>query len=282
MNAEGTAIRNPQSVIVTDQIGKTIVIPRQPLRIISAVPSQTELLYALGLEEEVVGITKFCVHPETWFRSKTRVGGTKKLNIEQIRTLHPNLVIANKEENTLEDVLAIETFCPVWTSDVDDINAALDMIQRIGELTYTTEKAIALSHRISSEFSFLHFKETYRSAYLIWKNPWMVAGRGTFIHEMMKLCGLVNVMGDQDRYPSVDLDELIQKDVQLLLLSSEPFPFKMNHLKELNQILPEVKMMLVDGEMFSWYGSRMLHAPAYFRKIREQLEGIQNKKSPGG
>jgi ABC-type Fe3+-hydroxamate transport system substrate-binding protein len=267
---------------ITDQIGKKIMVPLQPLRIISVVPSQTELLHALGLEEEVIGITKFCVHPENWFRTKTRVGGTKKLNIEQIRSLHPNLVIANKEENIREDILSIETFCPVWTSDVVDIKSALDMIQQIGNLTSTTEKAIKLIHRISTGFSSLHFEDTYRCAYLIWKDPWMVAGKGTFIHEMMKCCGLVNVMGKQERYPTVEMWELKQKGVQLLLLSSEPFPFKMKHLKELTEILPEVKLLLVDGEMFSWYGSRMIYVPDYFRKIREQMEIVNNKKSPGG
>jgi ABC-type Fe3+-hydroxamate transport system substrate-binding protein len=271
MNSPIRQSANP--LIVVDQIGKKIAVPRQPLRIVSVVPSQTELLHTLGLEEEVVGITRFCVHPDAWQRTKQRVGGTKKLNIELIRSLRPNLVIANKEENTLKDVQAIATFCPVWTSNVDTFSSALDMIHRIGELTNTSEIAAQLVHGISTGFSSLLFKPTYRCAYLIWRNPWMAAGTKTFIHEMLKACGMFNIMEGQERYPTIEIRDLIEKDIQILLLSSEPYPFKVKDLEELSNILPEVKLMLVDGEMFSWYGSRMLHFPSYFKMIREKIDG---------
>jgi ABC-type Fe3+-hydroxamate transport system substrate-binding protein len=266
------AIRNPQSVI-RDQLGKEILLPSAPLRIVSVVPSQTELLFSLGLEEEVVGITKFCIHPHHWLRSKTRVGGTKNLNIASIRSLQPNLVIANKEENTREDVMAIETFCPVWTSDISSINDALDMIKRIGEFTGTSEKSSAIVNKIRQEFSAIPNARIFRSAYLIWKNPWMATGGGTFINDMIKACGMKNVFEERDRYPVIELSSLAEMKIEILLLSSEPYPFKTSDLEQLKENLPKVKIMLVDGEVFSWYGSRMLQAPAYFRRLRNELEG---------
>ena len=266
-------IRQSANSSIVDQLGKEILLPTAPLRIVSLVPSQTELLFSLGLDEEVVGITKFCIHPDHWFRSKNRVGGTKKLDINKIRSLQPNLVIANKEENTLEDVTAIETFCPVWTSDISNFSDAVDMINRIGDLTGTSEKASVMVNEISREFSNISISRVYRAAYLIWKNPWMAAGGGTFINVMLNACGMKNVLENMDRYPAIEIDSLVQKNIEILLLSSEPYPFKISDLEQLREILPKVKIMLVDGELFSWYGSRMLMAPAYFKEVREQMEG---------
>jgi ABC-type Fe3+-hydroxamate transport system substrate-binding protein len=254
--------------MVIDQLGKNIPLPATPLRIVSLVPSQTELLYDLGLDKEVVGITKFCIHPEEWFRTKIRIGGTKKVNIAKIRTLAPNLVIANKEENNPEDISAIESFCPVWTSDISTLGQALDMIERIGELTFSKNRARELALKISLEFSRLSFPAIYRCAYMIWKDPWMVAGGNTFINDMMEACGLQNAWKDEQRYPTIELPELQYRSIQILFLSSEPYPFKFSDLNELTKILPEVKIVLVDGELFSWYGSRMQYSPAYFKELR--------------
>lgn len=262
-----SGISNPESAICIDQLGKSIHLPQAPLRIVSLVPSQTELLFDLGLDREVLGITKFCVHPDSWFRNKTRVGGTKKLNIELIRSLQPNLVIANKEENTIEDVIAIEAFCPVWTSDISNIPEAFEMISSIGALTGTFDKAKDLVNGIKNALVSIDKGPGYRCAYMIWKDPWMVAGGGTFINDMVNACGLINVYGDQTRYPTIELSDLVNNGIQILLLSSEPFPFKMNDLEALSNILPGVKIKIVDGEIFSWYGSRMLSAAKYFKTM---------------
>jgi len=170
-------------------------------------------------------------------------------------------------------VTAIETFCPVWTSDISGIGDALDMILRIGGITGTSEKASVMVNEISREVSNISASRVYRAAYLIWKNPWMAAGGGTFINDMLKACGMKNVFEDMERYPSIEIGSLVQKDIEILLLSSEPYPFKISDLRQLKEILPKVKIMLVDGELFSWYGSRMLLAPAYFKDLRDQLEG---------
>jgi len=245
---------------------RTVSVPSHPQRIISLVPSQTELLYDLGLGERVVGITKFCVHPETWFRSKHRVGGTKKVDMEKIRALKPDLIIGNKEENERMDIQELEKEFPVWMSDVRNLHHAAHMIANVGEMTGTVEKAYQILRGIERAFGALKPIEEPRTvAYLIWREPFMVAGHGTFVHDMLWRCGLINVFDEGDaRYPEISAQELAEADPELILLSSEPYPFKEKHIAEINMICPGTPVRLVDGELFSWYGSRLLRSPAYF------------------
>lgn len=251
---------------LNDQMHRTIQVPDRPERIISLVPSQTELLHDLGLGDRVVGITKFCIHPETWFRSKARVGGTKQVDLDKVRALKPDLIIGNKEENSREDIEALEQEFPVWMSDVRDLEGALDMIRCVGALTGTAGTAESLAVRIAAGFEALKPLPQRRSvAYLIWREPWMAAGGDTFIQDMLQCIGLDNVFeGSQDRYPAVSPAELAAADPDVVLLSSEPYPFKEKHIAELNMLLPGCPVLLVDGEAFSWYGSRLLRSPAYF------------------
>lgn len=262
--------------IFNDQLGNKISI-RQPLqRIVSLVPSQTELLYDLGLDKEVAGITKFCIHPEHWHRDKTRVGGTKTIDIEKIKDLEPDLIIANKEENTEEQVRILQSFAPVWISDVNDLDDALQMISAIGEMTGKASESLQLTRMIGERFNELR-QQVIRSqhqpaaAYLIWKDPYMAAGGKTFINDMMGRCGLQNVFSEKQRYPEITPGEIKDSGCELLLLSSEPYPFKEKHVKELASLLPGVKIILVDGEMFSWYGSRLQYAPEYFKNLLAQF-----------
>jgi ABC-type Fe3+-hydroxamate transport system substrate-binding protein len=251
-------------------LGRRVAIPFPPRRIISLVPSQTELLYHLGAE--VVGITKFCVHTDEWFREKTRIGGTKQLHIDKIRALQPDLIIANKEENEPEQVKALMKEFPVWVSDIHTLKDAMEMIRCLGVITGYSTKAVDIVIKIMAGFRALPVLPAIRTAYFIWKDPWMVAGGDTFIHEMMKACGLENIFRDTPRYPIINLDQLKNTDCQLILLSSEPYPFKDNHIATLQAILPEARILLADGEMYSWYGSRLLQAPAYFREIMTRLQ----------
>jgi ABC-type Fe3+-hydroxamate transport system substrate-binding protein len=264
----------------SDQTGRIISLEKIPKRIISLVPSQTELLYDLGLDEEVVGITKFCVHPQKWFHSKTRVGGTKQIRMDTIHSLNPDLVIANKEENVKEQVEALSGHYPVWVSHVNNLEDAYDMMDQIGLLTNKVNKSKEIINGIRESFSQLPAPDSrpdsyrVRTAYLIWQKPYMTVGGDTFIHSMLQAAGFENIYADKIRYPEISIDDLAigpeqkSKGCQLLLLSSEPFPFKQKHIDELQPILPHTKIVLVDGEMFSWYGSRLLHAPAYFKKLR--------------
>jgi ABC-type Fe3+-hydroxamate transport system substrate-binding protein len=246
---------------------REVILEHPPVRIISLVPSQTELLFSLGLDNQVIGITKFCIHPETWYRSKTRVGGTKKLNFEIIRSLKPDLIIANKEENDQEQITQLMQEYPVWLSDIRNLEDATEMIAGIGQLTGRQGKAEELISGIQHAFAQLPLAGTGESAaYFIWRNPYMVAGSGTFIHEMLHKCGLKNVF-EQARYPVIGPEELRRAAPELILLSSEPYPFKEKHVAELKRICPRSRILIVDGELFSWYGSRLLEAPPYFQRL---------------
>jgi len=258
--------------IFTDQINRTITLSGIPQRIISLVPSQTELLYDLGLDVQVAGITKFCVHPESWFRSKKRIGGTKNVHRDIVDSLQPDLVIANKEENVKEQVEALAAQYPVWVSDVNNLEDALDMVQTIGAMTGTMARADQLRQDIITRFATLHPRSpSIRTAYLIWKNPYMTIGQDTFIHYMLSRCGLHNVFGDRTRYPAITVEALQTAGCELLLLSSEPYPFKQQHIDELQAQLPHTRILLADGEMFSWYGSRLLQAPDYFASLLKKI-----------
>jgi ABC-type Fe3+-hydroxamate transport system substrate-binding protein len=259
----------------TDQLNRTVSVPDVPRRIVSLVPSQTELLHYLGLEDQVVGITKFCVHPNQWYRGKVRIGGTKDPRIEKIQALNPDLIIGNKEENRKEDIEALEKAYPVWMSDVQSLEDALEMIEHIGALTNRQAQAEALRNQLQQVFQ--TFRENNkvntpkRAAYFIWQKPYMVAGGGTFINDMLRRAGFYNIFGDFNRYPEISLDDLAANQPEVVLLSSEPFPFQEKHFAPFQEACPTAKIQIVDGELFSWYGSRLLHSIEYFKALRTQL-----------
>ncbi len=252
----------------TDMMGREVSTPYPPKHIISLVPSQTELLYNIGLDEEVIGITKFCIHPNEWFRTKQRVGGTKNANIPLIKSLNPDLIIANKEENTKADIEELAKHFPVWISDIKTIDDALIMIKEIGQIVGKPTEAQILTEEINHGFANLKKAITPRKvAYFIWRNPWMCAGGDTFINNMITAMGWKNVLADKDRYPEINLNELKDLQVDLVLLSSEPYPFKEAHINEIKSVIGEVETILVDGEYFSWYGSRLKGAVGYLDEL---------------
>ncbi|HCL05114.1 MAG TPA: cobalamin-binding protein [Chitinophagaceae bacterium] len=254
--------------LFTDQTGNTISLTSAPKRIVSLVPSQTELLADLGLEHEVVGITKFCVHPNEWFRNKTRVGGTKDVKTDRVTALSPDLIIANKEENVKEQVEALRSIAPVWTSDINTLQDAYEMIRQIGHITEKEKKAGEIIQK--TELGFTALQKQMQQAgiktcvYLIWKDPYMTIGSDTFIHDMLRYCGFYNLFAESKRYPETTVEALQSLSPECILLSSEPYPFAHKHIEAMQHALPGTPIELVDGEMFSWYGSRLMQAPAYF------------------
>jgi ABC-type Fe3+-hydroxamate transport system substrate-binding protein len=235
------------------------------------VPSQTELLFYLGLNDEVIGITKFCIHPADKFKSTTKIGGTKQLDLAKIKSLKPDLIIANKEENERGQLEELMQHFPVWISDIYNLADAFEMIERVGELINREREAGVLSNSINRNFnSFNSPLRNLRVAYFIWRKPYMVAGKNTFIDSMLQKCGLINAF-EPERYPEVDAGMLIKAKPDIILLSSEPYPFKEKHIAELKAIIPSATIKLVDGEMFSWYGSRLLEAPVYFDGLVKNL-----------
>lgn len=254
-----------------DDLGHRLRLERAPRRIVSLVPSQTELLFDLGLDAEIVGVTKFCLHPAHARATRTRVGGTKTPMLERIRGLAPDLIVANREENRREDIEALQDLAPCWVSDVRDLPGALHMIRSLGAVVGRAPQGTALAARIEADFAALP-QLSRRVAYLIWREPWMVAGGDTFIDDLLGRLGLHNVFADQPRYPALDDAALREAAPEVLLLSSEPYPFRARHADELAAVCPDAKPVLVDGEMFCWFGSRLLHSASYFRQLAAQLQ----------
>jgi ABC-type Fe3+-hydroxamate transport system substrate-binding protein len=252
--------------IFVDQMGRSVEVPFPPKRIISLVPSQTELLHYLGLENEVVGITKFCIYPNEWFKSKIRVGGTKQLKINEILALNPDLVIGNKEENTKEDIEELEkNGISVWMSDINSFDEALEMIHQVGVICGKESQADDLLRQITIGFEEISQIGKGRSVlYFIWDEPTYVVGKNTFIDSVLTKIGCINLCS-LNRYP--ELAELINPKPDYVFLSSEPFPFAEQHIEKFQQLFPKAKVQLVDGEMCSWYGSRMLLAQDYFKGL---------------
>ena len=258
-----------------DQLGNSITLGFPPIRIISLVPSQTELLFDLGLNQEVIGVTKFCIHPEQKVHAKFKIGGTKKLNIELIRSLKPDLIIGNKEENTREEIELLQAEFPVWMSDISNLDEALDMISRVGEIVDRAPEAAYLVHLISIGFKDLQTLALERRIsadvlYMIWKKPYMAAGRATFIDDVMRKIGLNNVLAEA-RYPVLETETIGQLNPQLIFLSSEPYPFGEKHIAEFSTLMPGAHVRIVDGEMFSWYGSRLVKAVGYLFQLQKDL-----------
>lgn len=253
-------------MVFIDHLHREVEIPYPPKRIISLVPSQTELLFYLGLSDRVVGITKFCVHPREWIKNLPKIGGTKNFRFDAIDQLNPDLIIGNKEENYEAGISVLQTKYPVWISDVSSYEQALQMIEEVGALTDRIDPANSLRKEIETRFERLPKKKPTRVLYLIWHQPWMAAGRGTFIDSMLSKIGLVNVV-EEARYPTFSEAQLQQLQPELIYLSSEPYPFKQEHIRELQTVVPKSEVTLVDGELFSWYGSRMLLAPDYFASL---------------
>ncbi len=263
--------------IITDQLGISHSFEVSPKRIVSIVPSQTELIFDLGLEEQIVGITKFCVHPYHFKSTKTIVGGTKKVNYDKIKALQPDIIIANKEENTKEIVEELSKICPVWVTDICTIEDNQQMISDFGKLFNKRTEAQKWIDKITYAYqdfqNFVKEKPTLKVAYFIWANPYMVAGNNTFINELLKINKFENIYENkEERYPEISIQKMrIQGDPDLVFLSSEPFPFKDEHAFELGRYTHHAKTIFVDGEMFSWYGSRLIKAFEYFKKLQLKI-----------
>lgn len=263
-----------------DQLGRVHTFKQTPKRIISLVPSQTECLFELGLEDAIVGITKFCVHPFHFKSTKIIVGGTKQIKFEKIKALQPDIIIANKEENTLEIVKELEQICPVWVTDIITIEDNLKMISDFGIIFNKRTAAQKWIDKIQfawDDFNrFIKDKPNYKVAYFIWANPYMVAAGDTFINTLLKLNNFINIYDNnpkyEGRYPEVIFQKMrIQGDPELLFLSSEPYPFKDEHAFELGRHSHHARTVFVDGEMFSWYGTRLFKAFSYFKEIHNKL-----------
>lgn len=253
---------------IKDQLQRVIKLNRNPQRVVCLVPSITELICDLGLESLLVGVTKFCVHPQHIITNVVVVGGTKQVHYDKIRNLNPDIILCNKEENTPEMIRELEAITTVHISDVNTIEDCLELIDMYGVIFQCSPQAKSLISKISSaKIDFEDFIKTQpvrEVTYFIWKDPWMVAANNTFINYMLSLNNFKNTFQKESRYPEIAMDN-IYSNVELVLLSSEPYPFKNEHKKVIQPQFPNAKIFLVNGEMFSWYGSRLLLAFDYFK-----------------
>ncbi len=254
-----------------DQLGHPVTIPFPPRRIISLVPSQTELLADLGLGDKVVGITKFCIHPEHWLQTKTIVGGTKNFHFNEIDELRPDVIFGNKEENFEEGIGRLKEKYPVWMSDIISIKDSLSMILSIGEMTNKMAESKQIVSNIKNGLNSTGKVSGQSVLYLIWRKPWMGAATNTFIHSLLDHLGFRNALEHETRYPELADEKIKALKPDYIFLSSEPYPFREKHIEELQTISPTSKIVLVDGEMFSWYGSRLIKAPPYFNSLIEKV-----------
>lgn len=265
--------------IVVDQMGYEVGVPHIPRRIISLVPSQTELIHDLGYSDSLVGITKFCIHPKHLLKEKSIIGGTKDFRFDVIDQLKPDLIIGNKEENYEEGINILKKKYPVWMSDIYNLNDSLSMIESLGSILNANEQAQKLVSLINSSFANVNPPKRYKALYFIWNLPRMVAGSHTFINEMLNVAGFDNA-APSARYPELSNDEIKTLNPEVVLLSSEPFPFKEKHINQFRELVPGAIIKIVDGELFSWYGSRLKLAPDYFiqvhQKISQQVGNLSN------
>ena len=259
-----------------DQLNRKVELNSTPKRIVSLVPSQTELLVDLGLEDNLVGVTKFCVHPQHLRQKKEVVGGTKQVNVDNIRKLAPDLILCNKEENTPQMVEELQELAPVHVSDVKTVDGAIELIREYGEIFKARENAFEIAGKILDQRNdfrqFIVEKPLRKVAYFIWKRPLMAVGSDTFIDHLLRLNNFENIFsGEKSRYPEVEIQDVAGRKPDLILLSTEPFPFKEEDKEAFQKVVRKDGIHIVDGEYFSWYGSRLVAAFNYFRKFQDEI-----------
>lgn len=264
----------PMFIRLPDQTGHEVVLQRKPERIVSLVPSKSEYLWELGLQKELVGITKFCIHPPELFERVTRVGGTKNVRLDAIERLAPDLIIANKEENTQSDIMYLRERFPVYTSDIIELDDAYRMLLDIGQLTGQMKKADHITNTARKNLATIKGAANGKKvAYLIWQDPYMAAGGHTFINTLLQHSGFINVFSQTARYPAIHLSDIAEAQPEYLFLSTEPFPFTDKHVRametEWQHQFPDhpITIKIADGEAFSWYGSRLTQFHEYLQEF---------------
>ncbi len=254
-----------------DQLNRSIQLDRVPKRIVSLVPSQTELLVDLGLKSSIVGVTKFCVHPRSLRKEVEVVGGTKHVKVQKIKDLQPDIILCNKEENSKEIIESLKDVAPIHISDIYNLEDCYELMAMYGDVFEVQAKTEEIISDIEAQRETFQQKIQHKTklkiAYFIWKKPWMVAASHTFIDSMINEAGFENAFSDLERYPEIDLSHPSLQRADAIFLSSEPYPFKEEHVNELKSKFPEKKIIIVDGELFSWYGSRLKHSFPYFETL---------------
>jgi len=253
-----------------DQVNRNVEISDAPQRIISLVPSITELLIDLGMDRAMMGRTRFCIHPAEKVKDIPVVGGVMGLNRHEIDKMQPDLIFASREENAQNEIMELANDYPLWVSDVHNLHDALAMIENIGEICGKKTFASQLTKKIREAFHQLDHipPDIVRAAYLVWNKPLYTINADTFIHDMLKRCGIKNIFADKPKaYPVITEKEIRDRKPDFIFLPSEPYPFKEKDARDFSRMFPKTEVKRVDGEFFTWYGSHLVDAPSYFKQL---------------
>jgi ABC-type Fe3+-hydroxamate transport system substrate-binding protein len=255
-----------------DQLNNSILLDQKPKRIVCLVPSLTELLIDLGLKKELIGKTKFCIHPKNELKDVKIVGGTKNVNIQRVIDLNPDLIIANKEENSQNEIEILQKLFATFVTDINNLSDSIEAIKLIGEMNHVDKKAESIINdiqQIENQIKEKSIQTKLNVLYLIWRKPYIAVGKQTYINSILELCRFKNYI-NENRYPEITLENL--EDIDCIFLSSEPYPFNQQHINQLKSLDIKSKIILIDGEVFSWYGTRMIHKKKYLLKLINQLK----------
>jgi len=269
-------------IVVTNFDGSELALPHPAERIISLVPSETETLYYLGAEERLIALTDYCIHPPSLFKKRTRVGGPKDPKLERIRDLEPDLILANKEENTREAVDELRAIAPTFVSEVVTLDDAKALISALGTLTDSAAKASELCASIENtrrrfaehppDFAFR------RALYLVWKEPYRTISEQTYIYNLLSAAGLSPLAFPQlpSRYPELPPEVIAESGAELVIFPDEPHNFTYSDIQEFSEQFPELPavanhaLFKVDGATLCWYGYRTTYALDYIASFMMQ------------
>lgn len=240
-----------------------------PTTVVSLVPSLTELVWWLGAGHRLLGRTRFCTEPGNVVERVEAVGGTKDPNIDRIRDLRPDLVIANKEENRREDIEALRgAGLEVLLTDPNSVGEAVTMVRELGELLESTGRANELAAETEAEVTLRPSADT-RVFVAVWRKPLMGLGSESYGNDVLSVAGGVNVLGGRSRYPEVTREQVAELEPELILLPDEPFRFTGRHVREFAEVAPA---RVIDGKLLWWYGPRM---PTALRELRAILNATR-------
>jgi len=252
----------------TDGLYREVEVKRTPKRIVSLVPSITETLFTFGANDNLSAVTSFCIEPAAALKSKSIVGGTKTVDIDAVKEIDPDLILANAEENREEDIRQlVRSGYKVFVTFPRTVAAAIVMMRQIAEMTGTIDRAEPILQEAEDTLNEIstvsHTRRRPRVFCPIWRRPWMSVGADTYIHDFVTVAGGRNLFADRhDRYPRVELDEVAQRIPEVILLPNEPYNFREEHKEDFadRTHVPAVRdkrIHIVDGKTLCWYGPRL-------------------------
>ncbi len=257
------------TIEVVDAAGRRVRLPVFPSRIIPLVPSITETLFVLGLDERLVGVTRYCTEPPASVAQKPKVGGQKDPDLKTIQSLQPDLVVANMEENRREDIEALAAMgIAVYTTFPRTVAEGIGMIRDLGRVTQTEKKAAVIARSLEELYREISAEATKRRPLRvfcpIWRRPYMSINRDTYVHDVLRTCGGENIFaGKSERYPQISLEEVADLKPEVILLPDEPYRFLPRHVVDFEPFRDAIparvtgRTHFVDGKMLSWYGPRI-------------------------